>query len=54
MSVGTGTPRSRHAPWMLCTITAVESNRVPSQSKAIRSKRRGRALEVSVIGALRG
>src|SRR4051812_17013356 len=40
-------PRSAHDCWMQRTISAVESNRVPSQSNAIRSKR-GRE---SVIGA---
>ena len=33
---------SRTAAWMQRTMMAVESNRVPSQSKAMRSKRRGR------------
>src|SRR5687767_4305195 len=32
---------SRHAAWMQRTISAVESNSVPSQSKTIRSKSRG-------------
>ena len=38
---------------MLCTISAVESNSVPSQSKTTRSKRRGRSVE-SVMGGESG
>ena len=35
-------PTSRTADWMQRTMMAVESNSVPSQSKAMRSKRRER------------
>src|ERR1700748_3912015 len=53
-SSGTGRPRSRQAAWMLCTISAVESNSVPSQSKTTRSKRRGRSGESDMSGNLSG
>src|SRR5204863_6933873 len=39
-SLGTVVPRSAQADWMQRAIRRVESKRVPSQSKTIRSKRR--------------
>ncbi len=50
-SVGTAPPTSTTARWMQRTMTPVESYRVPSQSKAIRSNWRGRGLGM-VVGKL--
>src|SRR5690242_17820680 len=44
---------SRAAAWMLCTMTAVESKSVPSQSNTTRSKRRGRERSAGVgVGSM--